>query len=98
MEGTSNNNAGSPKTEVLNLNQLWLRYAVYWPYFLLLFALSLGGAWLYLHYTVPLYQSSAKILIKDEKKGSEDSKAIESFNLLSTKKIIENEIEVVQSS
>jgi capsular exopolysaccharide synthesis family protein len=36
-------------------------------------------------------------LIKDEKKGEDDSRIIESLNLLATKKIIENEIEVLKS-
>jgi tyrosine-protein kinase Etk/Wzc len=36
-------------------------------------------------------------LIKDEKKGNEDSKMVESLDLISSKKIVENEIEVIQS-
>ncbi len=86
------------KGKVLSLKQLWSRYIAYWPMFLVLFVMSLTGGWLYLRYTVPLYQASAKILIKDEKKGSEDSKTMEDFNTLSSKKIIENEMEVIQSS
>src|SRR6476469_8507222 len=83
--------------KVISLNQLWVRYMAYWPLFLLLFSAALAGAYIYLRYTVPLYESTARILIKDEKKGSEDTKALESLNLLNTKKIIENEIEVIQS-
>ncbi len=86
----------SSKGKVLSIKQLWVRYVAYWPMFLILFVLALAGGWLYLRYTIPLYQASAKILIKDEKKGSEDSKALESFNTLSSKKIIENEMEVIQ--
>jgi tyrosine-protein kinase Etk/Wzc len=88
----------SSKGKVLSVKQLWVRYIAYWPMFLILFILSLAGGWFYLRYTIPLYQASAKILIKDEKKGSEDSKTMESFNTLSSKKIIENEMEVIQSS
>ncbi|MEO6000841.1 MAG: polysaccharide biosynthesis tyrosine autokinase [Chitinophagaceae bacterium] len=86
------------KNSSLSIKQLWVRYVAYWPLFVLFFVISVAGGWLYLHYTVPMYQSSAKILIKDEKKGSEDSKTEESFNSLSSKKIIENEMEVIQSS
>jgi capsular exopolysaccharide synthesis family protein len=50
-----------------------------------------------MRYKVPLYEANARILIKDEKKGAEDSKAFEALNLLTTKKIIENEQEVIQS-
>lgn len=77
--------------------QIVFKYLPYWPLFLLLTAAAVIGSWLYLRYTTPLYESSARILIKDEKKGTEDSKALEEFNILSTKKIIENETEVIQS-
>lgn len=81
----------------INFNQLWAKYFPYWPAFLILAALGSGGAWLYLHYKLPVYESTASILIKDEKKGLEDSKMMESINMLSSKKIIENEMEVFKS-
>jgi len=73
------------------------RYLPYWPLFLLLTLIALGGAWLYLKYTTPVYETNARILIKDEKKGSEDAKALETLDLISPKKIIDNEVEVIQS-
>ena len=87
LEGTEKNLAA----------QLWFKYSPYWPLFLLLLLFCFAGAWLKLRYTTPLYESTATILIKDEKKGLDDSKMIESMNQLSTKKIIENEIEVIHS-
>lgn len=77
--------------------QLWTRYFPYWPVFLILIALALGGAKLYMQFKVPLYASTATILIKDEKRGMEASKMLESLDILSGKKIIENEIEVIES-
>src|SRR4030081_2095077 len=79
------------------LFHLWFRYFPYWPLFAILLLLTLGGTWFYLRYVTPMYESSATILIKDEKKGLDDSKMMEALNLLSTKKIIENEIEVLHS-
>ncbi len=79
------------------VRQLWFKYAPYWPLFLLFLLLTGAGAWIYLRYQNPVYESTATILIKDEKKGEDDSKIIESLNLLSTKKIIENEMEVLKS-
>ncbi len=73
------------------------RYLPYWPLFLLLMVLTLDAAWGYLYVTNPLYESTARILIKDEKKGTEDSKGLEELNQISTKKIIENEMDVIQS-
>ncbi|MEJ7736452.1 MAG: polysaccharide biosynthesis tyrosine autokinase [Chitinophagaceae bacterium] len=81
----------------VHVGQLWSKYFAYWPIFLLLIFLALGGSWLYLRYTVSLYESTARLLIKDEKKGTEDNKAMESLDPLNVKKIIENETEVIQS-
>ena len=85
------------KPEKMDLNQLWIRYVVYWPYFLGLLLLSMAGAWLYLQLTKPLYEASARILIKDETRGAEDSKGIEFMNMVNTAKLIENESEVITS-
>jgi capsular exopolysaccharide synthesis family protein len=52
---------------------------------------------MYVKYSEAKYQAIASIIIKDEKKGNEDSKLLESLNLINSKKIIENEIEVLQS-
>src|SRR3954468_9240402 len=77
--------------------QMWNRYASYWPWFVFLLLLAVGGAFLYMRVAIPKYESTARLLIKDEKKGVEDSKGLESLNLISTKKILENEMEVLQS-
>lgn len=89
-----NNNTELNKNIV---SQLWNRYFPYWPIFLLFMAIFGAGAWYYLKRTAPLYEANAKLLIKDEKKGIDDSRMIESLNLISTKKIVENEIEVLSS-
>jgi capsular exopolysaccharide synthesis family protein len=77
--------------------QLMSKYLPYWPLFILVALIALVGAYVYLRYATPIYEASATILIKDEKKGTEDSKLLESLNLIATKKIVENEIEVLQS-
>ncbi len=78
-------------------SRLWFKYYPYWPLFLLILLLTVAGAWTYLKFTTPLYESTASLLIKDEKKGFEDTKLIESLNQVSSKKIIENEMEVMRS-
>lgn len=79
------------------LGKLIFRYLPYWPLFAVLFIVFISGAWAYLQYATPLYETNARVLIKDEKKGAEESKTVESLDALSSKKIIENEIEVIQS-
>ena len=97
MQVNKKNGLEPSAANILTFQQLWSRYVVYWPLYLVLVAAGVAGAWVYLKYTVPLYQSNARILIKDEKKGADDSKAMETFNLINTKKIIDNEVEVIQS-
>lgn len=80
-----------------SITQVIGTYLPYWPLFIIFLLLSLGVAFAYLSYAVPKYEASATIIIKDEKKGDDDSKFMESLDLINTKKIIENEIEVLQS-
>jgi len=77
--------------------QLLNRYIVYWPLFIFSFFFFAAAAYSYIRYTTPKYEAKATIIIKDEKKGTDNSKAMESLNMINTKKIIENEIEVLQS-
>ncbi|MFT3932617.1 MAG: polysaccharide biosynthesis tyrosine autokinase [Chitinophagaceae bacterium] len=79
------------------LGLLWAKYFPYWPFYLILLVISLAGTWFYVQKTAPLYEATATLLIKDERKGIDDSRMIESLNLLSTKKIVENELEVLGS-
>lgn len=79
------------------IRQVWFKYAPYWPLFLLFLVLAGTGAWFYLKYQPPLYETQASILIKDGKRGEDESKISESLNLLSSKKIVENEMEVIKS-
>lgn len=77
--------------------QLIGRYVSYWPLFLMLLLMFGAGAYVFVLYATPKYEATATILIKDEKKGAEDTKAMEQLNVINTKKIIENEIGVLQS-
>ena len=79
------------------IQQLVSKYLPYWPLFLLALFVGSGIAFAYLRYTIPKYEATATIIIKDEKKGNEDSKLMESLDLISSKKIVENEIEIIQS-
>jgi len=90
-------NGGINSSEENIVKQLWFKYSPYWPLFVLFLVLTGVAARVYLRYKTPVYETTASILIKDEKKGEDDSKIIESLNLLSTKKIIENEMEVMKS-
>jgi capsular exopolysaccharide synthesis family protein len=80
------------------IQQIVSKYVPYWPLFLLALFVGTGIAFIYIrYYTTPIYEANATIIIKDEKKGNEDSKLMESLDLISSKKIVENEIEIIQS-
>jgi len=79
------------------ISEMLFKYLPYWPLFLALFVVFGAGAWLYLHYTTPIYEASATILVKDEKKGVDDANLMEQLDLFGSKKLVENEIEVIRS-
>jgi capsular exopolysaccharide synthesis family protein len=73
------------------------RFVPYWPLFALLLFIAAAAALVYIKWTPPVYQAKADLLIKDESKGASDGRVLESLNIFSTKKIVEDEIEVLQS-
>ena len=79
------------------ISQVLFRFFPYWPIFILFIGASCVAAWYYISTLAPLYEASASILIKDKESGTGNSKIMESIDLLSSSKNIQNEIEVIQS-
>lgn len=79
------------------VSSLMFRFAPYWPLFIVLAIVCSAGAWMYLKFATPLYNASANIMLKDEKKGVDDAKVLDLLNVYTSKKIVENEIEVIKS-
>ncbi|MDR2448586.1 MAG: polysaccharide biosynthesis tyrosine autokinase [Prevotellaceae bacterium] len=91
----------SPVEEAVDLKKTIFKYIAYWKWFLcsfLLFVL-LGGIYLFL--ATPQYRVQASILIKDDKKMGSGAGAgismLEELDLFSSKKVVENEIEILRS-
>ena len=61
-----------------------------WPVFLIFLTFLSLASFAYLKFSPAYYQANALLIIKDEKRGNEESKLMESLNLISAKKIIEN--------
>lgn len=68
------------------LQQIASKYVPYWPLFLLAIAIAVAIAYTYIKYATPIYQATATVIIKDEKKGNEESKLVESLDQISSKK------------
>ena len=79
------------------VQQMLFRYLPYWPLFVVMLILGIATAYVYIRYAIPVYQANASILIKDEKKGVNDSKVVDQMNLFGSNKIVENEIEMIRS-
>ncbi|MFD2834029.1 polysaccharide biosynthesis tyrosine autokinase [Gramella sp. AN32] len=69
----------------------------FWPLLAVILVSVLFLAWGYKKYVTPTYGVSATLIIKDENKGVDDSRMVESMNPFDSKKIVENEIKVIQS-
>lgn len=84
----------------LDLREQFDKYFKFWPWFIICVILCLGVSFLYLRYTIPLYQATATILVKDEKKGSLESEltAFADLGLMKgVKSNVDNEIEIIKS-
>ena len=85
-----------PQTNILA--QVVHRYIPFWPLLVVMLAISISIAYVYLRAQTKLYVATAKVLLKDPQKGGSDSKVLEALNIFGEKKIVENEILVLRSS
>src|ERR1700761_9602329 len=92
-----NHEKGIQEDERQGAGDFLFRFLPYWPLFLILLVLSLAGGWMYMKYAIPEYETSATILVKDEKKGVDDQNLMDQLDLFGSKKLVENEIEVIKS-
>lgn len=93
---------GEQSEEQVNIQELLFRYLIHWPWFVVSIIICIACAWGYLRLTTPIYNISATVLIKDEKKGGGASMSsdlekmgLEGFVSLSSN--VDNEIEVLRS-
>ena len=88
--------------EQIDFQALLFKYIIHWPWFVTAVLLCLVAAWLYLHWATPIYNISATVLIKDEKKGggvglSSELEDMGLSGLMTSSKNIDNELEVLRS-
>ena len=79
------------------LNDFLNKLVFHWPLYVLVLAICLAAAFIYLRYTKPVYSSSAKIYIKDEKRGGKELDALKELTMVGGNKLVENEMEVIKS-
>jgi len=86
-----------PEEQLDLLPMIRQRYLPYWPLFLLAIVLAVTAGFVYLRYATPVYWVSATLLVKDEKTGMDEADILSSLDLSGSKKVIENEIEILKS-
>lgn len=100
-ENSYENNMDELDEEKVNYQELLFRYIIHWPWFVASILICLIGAWGYLYFQTPVYQVSASIMIKDDKKGGNSGSAdLENLGLggvITSAQSIDNEIEVLRS-
>lgn len=93
---------GAQSEEQINIQEILFRCLIHWPWFVVSIIVCVALAWGYLRLTTPVYNISATVLIKDEKKGggANMSSELEKMGMngfVSSSGNIENEIEVLSS-
>ena len=73
-----------------------------WHWYLLSVFICMSGAYIYLHYVQPIYQVSARMLVKDEEKKPRNSAKqilpnMEDFGIMNNSSGFDNEVEILQS-
>ena len=102
MKETDFNEAQESKEENIDVKELLFKYLIHWPWFVGTVVACLVAAWVYLYTSTPVYNISATVLIKDDKKGGSAGmlSGLESLGLdgmISSSQNIDNEIEVLRS-
>ena len=89
------------ETSRLNFQTIYAALVLHWQWFLLSLIICFCVALIYLRYAEPVYQVSARMLIKDEqrKRGAANQMlaGVEDLGFLTNSTGIDNEVEVLQS-
>jgi capsular exopolysaccharide synthesis family protein len=93
-------NTYEEQNDDFNLREAIERNLNHWHWFVLGAFLCVAGAYVYLRYTIPQYQASTTILVKDDKKGGmlSELSAFSDMGLGSgLKSNLDNEVEILKS-
>lgn len=93
---------GEQPEEQVNIQEILFRYLIHWPWFVISIIICIACAWGYLRLATPVYDITATVLIKDDKKGggASMSSELEKMGLdgfVSSSNNVDNEIEVLKS-
>lgn len=86
----------------LNFQKVFSHLVLNWQWYLLSLVICMSSAYIYLHYAQPIYQVSARMLVKDEDKKPRTSVRqilpnMEDFGIMNNSSGFDNELEILQS-
>ena len=102
MIGEKRENRGEQPEEQVNIQEILFRYLIHWPWFVVSVIICIACAWGYLRLATPVYNISATVLIKYDKKGgcacmSSELEKMGLDGFVSSSNNVDNEIEVLKS-
>lgn len=98
MSVKQNNTNRPDDRQFTDLKTVLSKYFYHWPLFLSGLLLAFIGAFIYLKTVNSVYEVSATILVKDEKKTTQEKKsALQELDQTTTPKVAEAEIEILKS-
>ena len=101
-EELTNENLREADDKEIDIQELLFKYLIHWPWFVGAVIVCLISAYIYLYVATPVYNISATVLIKDDKKGGSSNNVagldeLGLSGLITSSQSIDNEIEVLRS-
>ena len=101
-EELTNEKLREAEDKEIDIQELLFKYLIHWPWFLGAVIVCLISAYVYLYVATPVYNISATVLIKDDKKGGSSNNVagldeLGLSGLITSSQSIDNEIEVLRS-
>lgn len=86
----------------INFTAIYTTFILYWKWFVLSLIICLGIAHIYLRYKTPIYQATAKLLIKDDSdqptsRGGNSIQNSDNLGFIFNSNGIDNEVEILKS-
>ena len=100
MANTKYNESGRSKSKKVGFQWFIFGFLSYWKWFLLSIVAFLFVGYVYLRYSVPVYDVASKIIVKDSKKGGLSNAELsfyENIGFLQANSVVENEMRILGS-
>lgn len=94
-------NAEEAESSGIDYRKVWSIIIIHWYWFVFSILFCVAGAYIYLRYQAPIYETATKILIKDEsgpRRSSGGDMALDQLGIISNSNGFENEMEIVGST